>query len=74
MMLARPIKSKADRDVRIAAVADYLLGKPVAGIVKRWGVSEGALDYWVRRAGFKLRRHTVRAKLRVHKLYQSGGH
>jgi transposase-like protein len=45
-----------DRETRIGAVADYLLGKSYKDIEFRWNVTHVTVLKWVRKAGcFKLR-------------------
>lgn len=44
-------------DVKVGACADYLLGKSIADIAYKWGVSDTIVSRWIRNRGcFKLRR------------------
>jgi transposase len=47
----------APAEVRIGACADYILGRSMHDIEKRWGVTISTVSKWIKRTGsFKLRR------------------
>jgi transposase-like protein len=48
---------KISDEVRIGAVADYLLGLPYETIRQKWGVTQGSLGHWLHKVGcFKWRK------------------
>lgn len=62
------------RDIRIAAVADYLIGKSLHEIYCKHRVTHGAVLKWVRDGGFKSRRSTGRGnKVDLKKIYRRDG-
>ena len=58
------------RELRIAAVADYLVGKPVKQIHSEYGVASATLREWINATGhFKYRLNTSYEKC-AHKISQ----
>lgn len=57
-MIEHPNAKRYSYEVKVGACADYLLGKPLAYITHKWGMSHNIVSYWIKqRKCFKLRRN-----------------
>lgn len=41
-------RRRIPREIKIGAIADYLVGRPVSHITWKWGVADNTLRTWMR--------------------------